>query len=192
MSFANTVELQIREGCKTYDLYISTTFRNSMMISGLSKEQHTTYGNSVLKILYNNDKESYNKMIKSFQELANNEKMIFLGISNDSAVFIKNGKMILDTVNSYLDSYEKNARVSRIVLTEEISPESPPKCYPMRPGGIVGLNKSYHHIPNYNCPPDSYTWEPHIAEYYVDNPDLWIFPKNQCTDKKIVKNGNNI
>jgi len=188
MSFTDTFDLKIREGCKTYDLYISSKFRNSMVISGLSKEQQTIYGNSVLEILYNNDKESYNKMIKSFQELANNEKKIFLGISNDSAVFIESGKTILNTVNSYLDSYEQKARVSRIVLTEEISKESPPKCYPLRPGGIVGLNKSYHHKPNHNSPPDSYTWEPHLAEYYIDNPDLWLLPRKQ--DKKVLENSN--
>ena len=56
-SFANTVELQIREGCKIYDLYISSDFRNSLNISGLSKEDHAIYGKSILKILYDNDKE---------------------------------------------------------------------------------------------------------------------------------------
>ena len=188
MSFANTIELQIREDHKSYDLYIPSRFRRSIGVSGLSKEQQTVFGNSVLKVLYEEDKEAYNKMITSFQELANSKKMLFLGISNDSAVFIKEGKKILDTVNKYIDSYVQNARVCRIVLTEEISGESPPKCYPMRPGGIVGLNKSYHHKPNYNSPTDSYTWEPHLAEYYIDTPDLWLFPRNQ--DKKVVANSN--
>tara|TARA_B110000971_G_C19998776_1_gene495676 strand:+ start:945 stop:1511 length:567 start_codon:yes stop_codon:yes gene_type:complete len=188
MSFANTVELQIRENHKSYDLYIPSRFRKSIGVSGLSKEQQTVFGKSVLKVLYERDKEAYNKMIKSFQELANTKKMIFLGISNDSAVFIKEGKKILDTVNKYIDSYVQNARVCRIVLTEEISGESPPKCYPMRPGGIVGLSKSYHHKPNYNSSIDSYTWEPHIAEYYIDTPDLWLLPRKQ--DKKVVTNSN--
>jgi hypothetical protein len=188
MSFTNTVELQIRENHKSYDLYIPSRFRKSIGVSGLSKEQQTVFGKSVLKVLYERDKEAYNKMIKSFQELANTKKMIFLGISNDSAVFIKEGKKILDTVNKYIDSYVQNARVCRIVLTEEISGESPPKCYPMRPGGIVGLSKSYHHKPNYNSSTDSYTWEPHIAEYYIDTPDLWLLPRKQ--DKKVVTNSN--
>ena len=64
MSFANTIELQIREDHKSYDLYIPSSFRNSIGVSGLSKEQQTVFGNSVLKVLYEGDKEAYNKMIK--------------------------------------------------------------------------------------------------------------------------------
>tara|TARA_B110000008_G_C16708899_1_gene459945 strand:- start:36 stop:593 length:558 start_codon:yes stop_codon:yes gene_type:complete len=185
MSFANTVELQIREGCKSYDLYISSNFRRSLNISGLSEEDQVKYGKSILKILYEQDKEGYNKMIKSFQELAKKEKMIFLGISNDSALFIKSGEIILDITNKYLDSYEQNAQVSRIVLTEEIGEKSPPKCYPMRPGGIVGLNKSHYHKPNYKSTTESHSWEPQVAEYYIDNPDIWLLPRKQ--EKSISK-----
>ena len=188
MSFANTVELQIREGCKAYDLYISSDFRNSMNISGLSKEDQVKYGKSILKILYDNDKEGYGKMVDSFKELAKKEKMIFIGISNDSAIFIKAGEIILNTVNNYLDSYEKNAQVSRIVLTKEINEQSPPKCYPMRPGGIVGLNKSYYHKPNYKYSNESHSWEKHIAEYYIDNPNMWVLPRKQ--DNEVLAQSN--
>lgn len=187
-SFANTVELQIREGCKIYDLYISSDFRNSLNISGLSKEEHAIYGKSILKILYDNDKEGYDKMTNSFKEIAKTEKMIFIGISNDSAVFIKAGEIILNTVNNYLDSYEKNAQVARIVLTKEINKYSPPKCYPMRPGGIVGLNKSYYHKPNFKSSSESHSWEKHVAEYYIDNPDMWLLPRKQ--DNEVLSQTN--
>tara|TARA_B110000977_G_scaffold192903_1_gene267099 strand:+ start:5074 stop:5610 length:537 start_codon:yes stop_codon:yes gene_type:complete len=159
---SNIFNLNIREGCKSYDLYISSSLRRTKIISGLN-------------ILYDTDRKTYNKMIKSFQELAKNKKMIFLGISNDSAIFIKEGEIILNNANKYLDSYEKNARVSRIVLTDGIKEKSPPKCYPIRPGAIVGLDKSYYHKPNYDCPMQK-AWEPHLAEYYIDTPDLWLTP----------------
>ena len=35
---ANTVEMQIAEGCKSYDLYVTSEFRRSMFVEGKMKD----------------------------------------------------------------------------------------------------------------------------------------------------------
>ena len=175
----NTIELEIREGCKFYDLYISSELRRSICVISKTHYSKTndTIRSSTLKMLYDDNRIEYNKLIKTFEKKAS-KQMIFLGVSNDSAVFISNGQKILKMANQYLNSYEKGTKVKRIVLTHDIVGKSPSKCYPMRPGGIVGLDKSYYHKPSYDGPFGQYVWECHLAEYYIDTPKVWHSPRN--------------
>ena len=187
---AETVELQMREGCKSYELYVTSEFRRSMFITASTSKDDTTLRISTLNMMYITDRESYDKLINKFEKHSRKNKQLFLGVSNDAAVFLAAGKVILDTVNTYLDNYEQGASVRRIVLTNEIGEKEPPKCYPYRPG-----QDRYRHKPNTNPPPNSFAWERHLAEYYVDNTKMWHIPSEVVAsmetvidDKKVVAN----
>ena len=168
---ANTVEMQIAEGCKSYDLYITSEFRRSMFVEGKMKDGDTTVRISTLNAMYNNNREQYNKMIEDMKNKAKANKMLFLGVSNDAFVFIAAGQVIVDTVNTYLESYEQGARVARVILTKEIGEKEPPKCYPLRQPKAA----RYRHAPA-NHSPNEWAWEPHLAEYYVDNTEMYYLP----------------
>ena len=168
---ANTVEMQIAQGCKSYDLYITSEFRRSMFVEGKMKDGDTTLRISTLNMMYNENREEYDKLIKNMEEKAKTNKMLFLGVSNDAFVFIAAGQVIMDTVNTYLESYEQGARVARIVLTKEIGEKEPPKCYPLRQPNAA----RYRHAPANNSPAD-WAWEHHLAEYYVDNAKIYHLP----------------
>ena len=103
---ANTVEMQIAEGCKSYDLYVTSEFRRSMFVEGKMKDGDTTVRVSTLNMMYNDNREKYDEMIKAMEDKAKANKMLFLGVSNDAFVFVAAGQVILDTVNTYLESYE--------------------------------------------------------------------------------------
>ena len=167
---ANTVEMQIAEGCKSYDLYITSEFRRSMFVEGKMKDGDTTVRISTLNAMYNNNREHYNKMIEDMKNKAKANKMLFLGVSNDAFVFIAAGQVIVDTVNTYLESYEIGARVARVILTKEIGEKEPPKCYPLRQPKAA----RYRHAPA-NHSPNEWAWEPHLAEYYVDNTEMYYY-----------------
>jgi hypothetical protein len=168
---ASTVEMQIAQGCKSYDLYITSEFRRSMFAEGKMEDGNTTLRISTLNMLYNENREEYNKTIKNMEDKAKANKMLFLGVSNDAFVFIAAGQVIMDTVNTYLESYEQGARVARIVLTKEIGEKEPPKCYPLRQPNAA----RYRHAPANNSPAD-WAWEHHLAEYYVDNAKIYHLP----------------
>ena len=184
---AQTVELQMREGCKSYDLYVTSEFRRSMFMTSSSKTDDTTVRVSVLNMMYSTDKDSYNKLISKFEKEAKKNKQLFLGVSNDAAVFLAAGKVIVDTVNTYLHNYERGASVRRVVLTSEIGEKEPPKCYPYRPA-----QDRYRHKPNTNPPPNSFAWESHLAEYYVDNTKLWHIPSEVVASVDTVINGKRV
>ena len=168
---ANTVEMQISQGCKSYDLYITSEFRRSMFAEGKMEDGNITLRVSTLNMMYNENREEYNKMIKNMEDKAKANKMLFLGVSNDAFVFIAAGQVIMDTVNTYLESYEQGARVARIVLTKEIGEKEPPKCYPLRQPNAA----RYRHAPANHSPVD-WAWEHHLAEYYVDNAKIYHLP----------------
>ena len=168
---ASTVEMQIAQGCKSYDLYITSEFRRSMFAEGKMEDGDTTLRISTLNMLYNENREEYNKTIKNMEDKAKANKMLFLGVSNDAFVFIAAGQVIMDTVNTYLESYEQGARVARVVLTKEIGEKEPPKCYPLRQPKAA----RYRHAPANNSPVD-WAWEHHLAEYYVDNAKIYHLP----------------
>ena len=67
---AQTVELQMREGCKSYDLYVTSEFRRSMFMTASSKTDDTTLRVSVLNMMYSTDKDSYNKLISKYDKRA--------------------------------------------------------------------------------------------------------------------------
>ena len=159
------------------------------MTSSSSKDD-TTVRLSMLNMMYSTDKDSYDKLISKFEKQSKKNKQLFLGVSNDAAVFVAAGQVILDTVNTYLDNYERGASVRRVVLTNEIGEKEPPKCYPYRPG-----QDRYRHKPNTNPPPNSFAWESHLAEYFVDNTRLWHIPSKVVANietvidnKKVVAN----
>lgn len=181
---ANTVEMQIAEGCKSYDLYITSEFRRSMFVEGKMKDGDTTVRLSTLNMMYNDNREKYDATIKSMEDKAKANKMLFLGVSNDAFVFVAAGQVILDTVNTYLESYEIGARVARVVLTKEIGEKEPPKCYPLRQPNAT----RYRHIPANHSPAD-WAWENHIAEYYVDNPKIYHLPSPVKINIDTVING---
>ena len=68
---ASTVELQMREGCKSYDLYISSELRRSMFMTSSSSKDDTTVRLSMLNMMYSTDKTL---MINSLVNLKNNPK----------------------------------------------------------------------------------------------------------------------
>tara|TARA_B100001093_G_scaffold516804_1_gene596540 strand:- start:7808 stop:8428 length:621 start_codon:yes stop_codon:yes gene_type:complete len=189
---ADTIELITRENCLSYDLYISSEHRRSMFMTGKFDDDMTTLRVSILNMMYKSAPGRYNEIIENFKNQAKKSNLLFLGVSNDAGVFIVKGQLILDTVNSYLESYVRGARVRRIVLTNEIGEKSPPKCYPMKPGGLVGTSNSYKHNPNTNPPPDSFAWENHLAEYYVDKPDLWYKPSEVVANIETVIDGKKV
>ena len=65
---ANTVEMQIAEGCKSYDLYITSEFRRSMFVEGKMKDDDTTVRVSTLNMMYNDNREKYDEMIKAMDD----------------------------------------------------------------------------------------------------------------------------
>ena len=184
---AETVELQMREGCKSYELYVTSEFRRSMFMTSNTSKDDTTLRLSILNAMYTTDKASYDNLINKFEKHSKKNKQLFLGVSNDAAVFLAAGKVILDTVNTYLDNYERGASVRRVVLTNEIGEKEPPKCYPYRPG-----QDKYRHKPNTNPPPNSFAWESHLAEYYVDNPKMWHIPSEVVANVETVIDGKKV
>ena len=184
---ANTVEMQIAEGCKSYDLYITSEFRRSMFVEGKMKDGSTTLRISTLNAMYNDHREHYNKMIEDMKNKGKANKMLFLGVSNDAFVFIAAGQVIVDTVNTYLESYEIGARVARVVLTKEIGENEPPKCYPLRQPKAA----RYRHAPA-NHSPAEWAWEPHLAEYYVDNAEMYYLPSPVIMNIDTVIDGKKI
>ena len=168
---ANTVEMQIAQGCKSYDLYITSEFRRSMFVEGKMQDGSTTLRISTLNVMYNDNREQYNKMIEDMKNKGKANKMLFLGVSNDAFVFIAAGQVIIDTVNTYLESYEQGARVARVVLTKDIGEHEPPKCYPLRQPKAA----RYRHLPATHSPVE-WAWEHHLPEYYVDNPEMYYLP----------------
>ena len=62
---ANTVEMQISQGCKSYDLYVTSEFRRSMFVEGKMKDGDTTVRLSTLNMMYNDNREKYDETIKS-------------------------------------------------------------------------------------------------------------------------------
>ena len=125
-------------------------------------------------MMYEENPEEYTKLMKKFKNMAEDtkEKKIFMGISNSCAVFCAAGQIILDTVNTHLDSYKAGARVERIVLTDEIKEKDSPKVYPLR------LSGSFRHMPNYNSPPGTKwkSYEDHLAIYEPLNPTKNWYP----------------
>ena len=184
---AQTVELQMREGCKSYELYVTSEFRRSMFMTSSNSKDDTTVRLSVLNMMYSTDKNAYNELISKFEKQSKKNKQLFLGVSNDAAVFLAAGQVILDTVNTYLDNYEQGASVRRVVLTSEIGEKEAPKCYPYRPG-----QDRYRHKPNTNPPPNSFAWESHLAEYYVDNPTIWHIPSEVVASIDTVIDGKRV
>ena len=184
---ANTVEMQIAEGCKSYDLYITSEFRRSMFVEGTMSKDDITLRISTLNMMYNKNREQYNKMIEDMKNKARKNKMLFLGVSNDAFVFIAAGQVIVDTVNTYLESYEIGARVARVILTKEIGEKEPPKCYPLRNPKAA----RYRHAPA-NHSPNEWAWEPHLAEYYVDNPKIYYLPSPVKINIETVIDGKKI
>ena len=168
---ANTVEMQIAEGCKSYDLYVTSEFRRSMFVEGKMKDDSTTVRISTLNMMYNDNREKYDEMVKGMEDKAKANKMLFLGVSNDAFVFVAAGQVIVDTVNTYLESYEIGARVARVILTKEIGEKEPPKCYPLRQPKAA----RYRHAPATHSP-NEWAWEPHLAEYYVNNTKMYHLP----------------
>ena len=168
---ANTVEMQICEGCKSYDLYVTSEFRRSMFVEGKMKDGDTTVRISTLNMMYNDNREKYDEMVKAMENKAKANKMLFLGVSNDAFVFVAAGQVIVDTVNTYLESYEIGARVARVILTKEIGEKEPPKCYPLRQPKAA----RYRHAPATHSP-NEWAWEPHLAEYYVNNTKMYHLP----------------
>ena len=65
---ANTVEMQIAEGCKSYDLYVTSEFRRSMFVEGKMKNGDTTVRVSTLNMMYNDNREKYDEMIKAMED----------------------------------------------------------------------------------------------------------------------------
>jgi len=184
---ANTVEMQISQGCKSYDLYITSEFRRSMFVEGKMKDGNTTVRVSTLNMMYNDNREKYDEMVKGMEDKAKANKMLFLGVSNDAFIFIAAGQVILDTVNTYLESYEIGARVARVVLTKEIGEKEPPKCYPLRQPKAA----RYRHDPAHHSPA-KWAWEHHLAEYYVDNPKIYHLPSPIRINIDTVINGQRI
>ena len=184
---ANTVEMQISQGCKSYDLYVTSEFRRSMFVEGKIKDGDTTLRISTLNAMYNENRAQYDKMIKDMKDKGKANKMLFLGVSNDAFVFIAAGQVIVDTVNTYLESYEIGARVARVVLTKEIGENEPPKCYPLRQPKAA----RYRHAPANHCP-NEWAWEPHLAEYYVDNAEMYYLPSPVIMNIDTVINGKKI
>ena len=67
---ANTVEMQISQGCKSYDLYVTSEFRRSMFVEGYMKDGDTTLRISTLNMMYNENREKYDKLIKNILKSA--------------------------------------------------------------------------------------------------------------------------
>ena len=65
---AETVELQMREGCKSYELYVTSEFRRSMFMTSSNSKDDTTVRLSVLNMMYSTNKDAYNELISKFEK----------------------------------------------------------------------------------------------------------------------------
>ena len=75
---AETVELQMREGCKSYELYVTSEFRRSMFMTASNSNDDTTLRVSVLNAMYSTDKDSYDTLINKFVKHSKKNKQLFL------------------------------------------------------------------------------------------------------------------
>ena len=71
---AETVELQMREGCKSYELYVTSEFRRSMFMTANTSKDNTTLRVSVLNMMHSTDRESYDKLINKFEKHSRKNK----------------------------------------------------------------------------------------------------------------------
>ena len=184
---SNTVQLEFNEECLNYDLYISSKHRRSMFVDSSRKNDESTLRISMLKLMNDTSPSSYLDLLNSTKDMMEEQKMIFLGVSNDAFVGILAGKIVLDTVNKQLLSMKNGASVKRVVLTDSVGEKESPRCYPLLE------NNSFYHNPNYSPPAGSLNWENHIAIYDVDKQDKWYFPdKDTNMVIETTIDGNNV
>ena len=74
---AETVELQMREGCKSYELYVTSEFRRSMFMTSSTSKDDTTLRLSILNAMYTTDKDSYDNLINKFEKHSKKNKHCF-------------------------------------------------------------------------------------------------------------------
>ena len=118
---------------KDYDLYLSTNFIEYIFV-----------GTSII----NNIKK--------------NKEMIFIGISNNNATFIKNGYKLLYHCNNALKSHPacpSNSSIKRIIITNNLTNLKIPIIEP-----FANVNNFKYNPIDQELPTDS-----NINIYYVDN-----------------------
>ena len=176
---ASTVELNITENCDLYDLYISSQLRRSMFVNVSTNDEKTSLKINTFGLMYKKNPDTYEDLLRSIKNTFEEQEMIFMGTSNDAFVGIMAGKIILKSVNQYLDSYRPGLKVRRIVLTDKLKQNDPPKCYPLLNG--AGKMRKYKFPPNTTPPTDKLSWEPHISVYMVDSPEKNFYPNTKIS-----------
>ena len=176
---ASTVELNITENCDIYDLYIPSQLRQSMFVDVSTNVQKTSLKINTFGLMYRENPDTYEDLLRNIKNTFEEQEMIFIGTSNDAFVGIMAGKIILKSVNQYLDSYRPGLKVRRIVLTNELKKNDPPKCYPLL--NSKGKMCKYKLSPNTTPPTDKLSWEPHISVYMVDSPEKNFYPNTEVS-----------
>tara|TARA_A100001015_G_C14972973_1_gene705946 strand:- start:1184 stop:1735 length:552 start_codon:yes stop_codon:yes gene_type:complete len=162
-----------KPNCVEYDMYISSEFRISTYID-LNNEKtagpaYSPMPVNLIKLLREVNNESYQQLIISIKKAGGNE-MIFLGISNSCGVFIKNGFDILKLANHYIKSNNKEAKIYRIILTDELKEKEPVEVHP------TSISRRLKYKLNTKLPKSLYKVvkeekEEHLCVYYPDAPD---------------------
>lgn len=155
------------EGKSKYDLYISSKHRDNMRVN--LGHEFNDKDISCFEILYKINKEKYEDMINTFKKIEKTHKMIFMGISNGAAVFIPNGKKLLDFVNKELKNHTNNAYINRIILTSSMKENDPPVIKP------TPMSNNFAFPPNYE-PPWGNDLQEHISVYYTKEPTKFYYP----------------
>ena len=165
ISMNTMIQLTTIEGKSKYDLYISSKHRDNLRVDLGPNDKDI----SCFEILYENDKEKYESLINTFKKIEKTHQMIFMGTSNSAAVFIPNGKKLLDFVNKELKNHTNNAYINRIILTSSLKENDPPVIKP------TPTSNNFAFPPNYNSP-----WgndlQKHIAVYYTKEPSKFYYP----------------
>jgi hypothetical protein len=150
-----------------------------MFVNVSTNDEKTSLKINTFGLMYKKNPDTYEDLLRSIKDTFEEQEMIFMGTSNDAFVGIMAGKIILKSVNQYLDSYRPGLKVGRIVLTNELKKNDPPKCYPLLNSN--GKMRKYRFSPNTTPPTDKLSWEPHISVYMVDSPEKNFYPNTDIS-----------
>ena len=171
MSKFDSIHLNMQPNVVNYDLYLPSTLRQNRLVNIPIEVGKVSININAFKMLYEIDKNKYNKLIEKYSNI--DSRMLFIGFSNSSAVFIEGGEQFIKFSNDNLKMHHAcphNSSVKRIIITDNESVNMP-HVVPM------SINGTFKFEPNYYGPKNSDIYENHISIYYIDEPTKYYYPQ---------------
>ena len=117
MSKFDSIHLNMQPNVANYDLYLPSNLRQNCIVNIPIEVGKFSININAFKMLYATDKDKYNQLIEKFSNI--DSRMLFIGFSNSSAVFIEGGEQFLKFSNDNLKMHHAcpdNSSVKRIII----------------------------------------------------------------------------